>query len=280
MPQDIRILEPVVQSFGTVASASRSVLDLDPLGTYYCVALYHTFGAAAPATKANFITNVASIKVNLGGTTQWDLTPAEIIAINEEKQIPWVDGILPLWFSQPDSLTPEGEDFTSWGMADIATFQIIVQLNACATPTLDAHRLHRPANITNGQILTTDRQTVNAAGLTTKTVDVEIENGRVINAIYAFDANIDNVKAYVGNDKIFEADKAMTDYFRQVAGYDPQADMFIISGKQLTGRFTDVINGQNAIDVRKPHKLRLEFTYGGGVADHDLIIEQIGPRKA
>ena len=280
MPQAIRILKPVVNPFNNVVSGGKSVLELDALGTYYCVALYHTFGASVPATKANFITNIASVKVNLAGTTQMELTPTEIISILEEKNIPWVDGVLPIWFSQPDSLSPEGEDFTAWGMGDVSNFQIVVQFNTVTTPTLEAYRLHRDANLTNGNIITTDRQTVNAAGLGSKTVDVEIEQGRVINAVYCFSDKITSVKAYVGNDLIFEATKSVADYFRQVAGYSPQSDIFVLSGKQFTGRITDVINGVNPLATNKPHKLRLEFTYAASVADHDLIIEQVGPRKA
>lgn len=280
MPQVIRVIEPIINPFSGVVSGGRAVLELDALGTYYGVSLYHTFGAAVPATKANFITNIASIQVYLGGTPQWDLTPTEIISINEEKGIPWTDGILDLWFSQPDSLSGIGEDFTAWGMANIANFQIVVNFNACATPTLEGHRVWRNVNMTNGNIISTDRLTVNAAGLSKKSVNIELEQGRVINALYCFTDKILSVKAFVGNDKIGEATKIIFDHYREVAGYAPQSDIFVFSGKQITARYTDVINGQNAVDANKPHKLRLEFTFAASAVDFDIITEQLGVRKA
>tara|TARA_R110002073_G_scaffold29354_1_gene92604 strand:- start:5415 stop:6257 length:843 start_codon:yes stop_codon:yes gene_type:complete len=280
MPQAHRIVRPIINPFSGVVSAGRAVLEVDPIGTYYGILLHHTFGLSVPATKANFITNIASIQVYLGGTVQWDLTPNEIISINEEKGVPWVDGILPLWFSQPDSLTAVGEDRTAWGMGNINNFQIVVNFNAVATPTLEGHKIWRDINLTNGEIITTDRQTVNAAGLTQKNVNIEFDRGRVINSVYCMTDQILSVEAYVGNEKIGEATKIIYDYVRQSAGYDPQTDIFVFSGKQLTARFTDIINGTNLIDQNKPHKLRLEFGLDAAAIDFDMIIEQVGPRKA
>ncbi|QDE27269.1 major capsid protein P2 [Paremcibacter congregatus] len=281
MPQAIRIVEPVMNSFSGVVSGGRAVLDVDVIGTYYGNILHHSFGAVpVPATKANYITNVKKVEVYLGGTVQMELTPTEIISMNEEKGIPWKDGILPLFFAQPDSLTAIGEDGTSWGMADINNFQIVVTFNAVVSPLLSASRIWRNANITNGEIITTDRVTVNCAGLAKKVVNIEFELGRVFNAIYAFSDKILGVKAYVGQEKICDASKDTLDFLRETAGYAPQSDIFVMSGKQLTARYTDVINGRNPIDPNKPHKLRLEFEYDAGVVDHDLIIEQVGIRKA
>ncbi|MCC3859769.1 major capsid protein P2 [Pseudemcibacter aquimaris] len=270
-----------MQSFSGVVSGGRAVLDVDVIGTYHAILLHHQFGASpADATKANFITNIQDISIYLNGTVQQEYTPTELINICEEKNIPWKDGILPIFFSQPDSLTPKGEDITSWGMADIQTCQIVVNFNTVTSPLLSASRVWMPANITMGDIITTDRVSVNAAGLSSKVVDLEIEQNRVVNAVYCFTDQILTVKAKVGQEVIFEASKDTLDFLRETAGYAPQSDIFVLSGKQLTARYTDVINGVNAIDPNKPHKLRLEFGFDTSAVDFDIITEQVGPRKA
>lgn len=122
-------------SFNAVGAGQTATLDV-PLGR-----LYHGIFIRykKTATRAQIEADVKEIRVLINGKAQRRYSAAQLFTMLDMIGYSFQAGIIPIFFSEPNRRTIDGEEGLAWGTADIATFQIEIDIASTATaPTLSA----------------------------------------------------------------------------------------------------------------------------------------------
>lgn len=148
---------PTVQN---VAAGAVATIRPQPVGTYFALRLFYARAGVA-ATVGQIASDILSIKVMLDGVPQWELTGAQLQAINAKNGILPDNGEIPLWFTEPKRVTEAYKDARAWGMVGISDFTVEVTIDAAAvTPSLRVYRYWSAANSNPGEIRKLRRATV------------------------------------------------------------------------------------------------------------------------
>lgn len=120
-------------NIATVVASGVGTADIPVAGTYYAMYL-RCLDAAAAVSVANIIAGIQRVKLSLDGTTMFELNPAAIFDLNEQKYAKYgytpTPGLLPLILC-PDYFDLNREaDHLAWGMANIKSFQVELQFTA------------------------------------------------------------------------------------------------------------------------------------------------------
>lgn len=264
-------------SFAGVAVGALATMDLETEHIYHGVDLYYR-RADVDQAKAVILTDIEYIEVLINGTVQRRFTPAQLFLIDEFKGGTFVDGRIPIRFSEPHRVTPGGEDGTAWGMAGVGQFTLRVKIDpAAVTPQLDLKRNYNVGDLPLGAIVSYIEEQVEATGAGVKKHSYR-GSGRVIPYMHAFAANATGIKILRGDTVLIEATKTELDTLYADHGFVPQAGVLHICPEAFTGRLGDVIDLINPATGR-PTALNFEFTMSGAET-FPMIIEEIGPRKS
>lgn len=125
-----------LEKFANIASVVASGIgtaDIPVAGTYYAMYL-RCLDAGAAVTVANIIAGIQRVKLSLDGTTMYELNPAAIFDLWEQKYAKYgaapTNGMLPIILC-PDYFDLSREaDMLAWGMANIKSFQVELQFTA------------------------------------------------------------------------------------------------------------------------------------------------------
>lgn len=115
--------------FNGVAAGQTATIDLPATETYARLGINYSKGGV-DATEATFGTDLTELRFRINGKVQRRLSAAEIIDLNVFRGKPFTAGILPIFFAEPWRRTTQGEDALAWGMADVSTFQLEIDLAA------------------------------------------------------------------------------------------------------------------------------------------------------
>lgn len=185
-----------------VAASSTATIQVDPVGTYFGLRIYYTRSGVA-ATVAEIAADIAKIRVNLNGTTQWELTGAELQMQNAWRGISPANGEIPLWFHEPTRKEERVQDFRSWGMVGVDTFTVEIDLAASAsTPAITCLRYWIPNPTVMGEIRKFKRQTVAIAATGDTVINTLPRNDRVL-SMHCNSTVITNWKVKLNNFEMY-----------------------------------------------------------------------------
>lgn len=189
-------------------------------------------------TEANMKAAITSVDLRLNGKSQRQYTAAELITLNKRKGFAYQDGVLPVFFAEPDARTPGGEDTLAWaieGNASTFTAQITIAAGR-VSPKLEVSAIVDNARGPNGKLLPLGpiiktrkfNKGVSAVGLVTMTNDIPRELGD-IRALHFFEtaaADIKSVVVKVDQVVAFERDRVLNNAIQKQLGFVPDAAVF------------------------------------------------------
>lgn len=268
-----------------VAAGQIATVDLPVDRRYHAVVLQY----AESGTLANLATMEAAItriSVKLDGRVQRQYSAAELNVLNAARGLAFQAGLIPIWFSDPTSRTPQGEDSLAWPLeGNKETFQIEVEIASGRTaPTLKGWSLvdnMRGPNNTRlplGAIVTTRKFQVgvSSTGIRTLTSDIPRTLGD-IRAMHFFETaanDITDVLIEVDQFKTFERNRTLNDAILRQLEYVPDPAVFSVLFDE-TGRVQDRLPMRRA-DGSLVAELRVDATMA--VAnDFSLLVEYVGP---
>ena len=121
-----------ISNFNGVAAGQTATITIPAQGIYRkLVLIYKESGTAV--TLSNMQAAITEIRLKINGKIQQRYSAAELIAINALYGKTFLDGRLPIFFAQPWRRQALGEDVFRWGMADVQSFQVEVDIAAGRT---------------------------------------------------------------------------------------------------------------------------------------------------
>lgn len=131
-----------LQSFNQVSAGRTSSLQAvagPGAPTYRSIMLKYTDNGTA-ANEATMKTMIKRVKLKINGTTRFDASGTTIIdVLMKYYGIAFTDGEIVIPLTRPWHKTIEGEENLGWGMRNVRTFEIQVEIDSTATtPTLEA----------------------------------------------------------------------------------------------------------------------------------------------
>lgn len=270
-------------SFSGVAAGQTATLEVPASGTYYDVTLQYTESGSL-TNEADTEGGIDEIRVKINGEVQRRYSAAELIDLNRYYGIAFQAGFLPIFFAEPWMRNAISEDALAWGMNDVSSFQIEVDIASGATsPALAAVATKTRENRNLGSIKKVKKYNVAVAatGITNYQTLPKLDSYK---AIHANSANIDDVKVVVDNIEIFDltADQ-VAQYLENYQQLDPQTGWFHIDfGPAL--RIEDLLPmvTPNEVDsrgraksVQRVQDFQIDFNMSSA-AGFNLLTETIG----
>jgi hypothetical protein len=134
----------VMPGFNGVASGQTASISM-PVGgiTYHKLQLSYFCTNAGNGNQANAEAHLTEMRLKLNGKIQRRFSARDLDSINalfnRSFQANGTSAVMEMYFSKPWARTPRNEDVLAWGMNDVASFQLEVDIAAAATgPTLAA----------------------------------------------------------------------------------------------------------------------------------------------
>lgn len=263
-------------SFNAVGAGQTATVDL-PVGprVYHQLRLLYGTSTAGGANQTNIEAEISQIRLKVNGKAQRTFSAAELFKINALHNRPFNTGQLPIFLGEPWRRTTQGSDALAWGMADVATFQVEVDVAAGATgPTLDARVVVEEAARPMGPIAKWKRltQPITAIGITTNTTFPRVDD---YYSIYAFSSNISDVEVKLDQQEVFKLTAAQLQYLLEDQDFTWVSGLFPVKF-DFTRRVSDSLkmmkpNGQRASELRVDWNMST-------AADFSYITETVGLR--
>lgn len=266
----------ILPSFSSVGAGQTATIDLPTVGIYHQLRLNYVTDTAGGATLANMIAEIGQMRLKVNGVVQRQITGAELFSINAYHGNAAVAGVIPFYFSEHWRRSPGGEDSLAWGMADVDSFQLEVDIinNAAQTCSLSATAVKELGNRLMGPIVKMRRYSVTVAA--TGIVNVQsLPRTDAYYALHAFSANIADVRVRMDQRDRFEAVLADVNDYYTTQGKVPQASMFHIDAS-ATGRVADAFNMRGP-DGKTVSEFQVDFNMTSA-ASFALVTEQLGLR--
>jgi len=264
-------------SFNGVAAGQTATLDVPRTGTYHGLKLYYTESGSASIAEADIEGGINEIRLKVNGTTQRTMTPAQLFDLNRYVGKAFAASTLPIYFSEPWMRTAEGEDVLGWGMADVATFQIEVDILAAATsPGLTAKAIWEPVTRNMGTIEKWKRFTYSPAAAGTSNLST-LPKTDTYRAVHFFHENLTSAKASVNSTNLWE-DLSIAQQTELLAdwGRTSQSGMYSIDFG-MTNRVSDALPVIDPATKQPVADLRFDVTVSA--ADNITVLTRtLGPR--
>ncbi len=262
-------------SFSSVAAGATAAIDLPVTDIYHSLRLNYGTSTAGGPTQANMESEITEIRVKVNGVVQRTMSAAQLFALNAYHGIPVNDGFLPIYFSEPWRRSAQGEDSLAWGMADVETFQVEVDIAAGATnPTLSATAVKEAASRAMGPIVKWRRFRVPVAAVGVVNVSTLPKNDAYY-ALHAISGNVSDVTVKVDEREVFQATAANASAYYKEQGFTPQTGYFHVDFAP-TGRVADALPMRDARGNRVSD-FQVDFNMSAA-ASFDLITETLGLR--
>ncbi len=268
------IKSPLSQpSFNAVGAGQTATIDLAPDGTYHMLLVHYTEGAV-DAIDATMRAAITAIRLKVNGKVQRTFSAAELLDINALKGQVFTAGYLQIFFAEPWRRAAQGEDALAWGMGDVDTFQMEIDIAAGrVNPALSLTAVKTRDAAPMGPIVKWRRFSVpvGAIGITTLTTLPRFDN---YYAIHAFSSVIDDVEVKSDQDEVFKATLAEVALLEATYGRSQQTGLFSLDF-DYTNRAFDVIEMQkNGVRI---NDFRVDFNMSAATA-FTVVTETLGLR--
>jgi hypothetical protein len=263
-------------SFNGVAAGSTATLDLSNFGgAFHALQLTYTTATAGGADLANMTAELTEFRLKVNGNVQRTFSFAQLAAINALRGVAFATGIADIIFAPGWTRSAAGEDALAWGMADVQTFQLEVDIAAGATtPTLTARAAWMDVTRPMGQIVKWKRFTVPVVGAGVVTWS-QFPRGDAYYGVHGFSANITAERVLLNQREKFNATTAQAAAWYATHGVTMQANVF----SQLfnpNNRVSDALPTRDA-QGNLVNELRYEFTMGAA-GSFTALTETLGVR--
>lgn len=261
--------------FNAVAAGQTATLDLPANRTYMGLKIQHTASGAA-AAQATMEANLTEFRLKVNGKVQRRFSAAELFMLNGHKGKTVTAGLLPIFFAEPQRRTVQGEDVLGWGMADVQSFQLEIDIDAAAvSPTLVAHAVKLPVVQPMGAIVKLRKYTVpvTAAGLVTVST---LPKGDGYFGLHANTANINSVRVLRENREEVNASRTLLHDLLDDHGLVAQTGWTHVSFDH-TRRVGDALATRDPATKGLVQDLRAEFDMSAATT-FTLLTETVGPR--
>lgn len=260
-------------SFANVGAGATAILDLPRNLTYERIMLKYAENGTA-ANAATMAASIESVRLKLGGVVHWELTGAQLLAINEFKGHGFVSGYLSLFFSDLLAHTIQSKDAMALGLANAASAQLEVKIKAGVTsPTLSAIFQARKLITGNTAVRKFRRFSANAAGAGDLVYNT-LPRIDAIAGLYIFSSAVTAVELRRDQDTIFKGALADLEEFYETYGRVIPSNVFPVT-LQNDNRLADAISMK--VGDRPINNLDLIMTTSGA-ASIDIVAEFIGPQ--
>lgn len=139
-------------SFNAVAAGQTATLDLPATGTYHSL-IIHFVNNAVDAVQATMEALLTGIRIKVNGKVQRVFSAQQLFDINADHGMTVTAGYLEIFFAEPWRRTTQGEDALGWGMGDVDTFQMEIDIGAAAVnPVLSVKAVKTQENRPMGPI--------------------------------------------------------------------------------------------------------------------------------
>lgn len=263
-------------NFNAVAAGGTPTLNAPTNFRYHRLDLTYTTTTAGGATQANMEAEISEIRLKVNSKVQRRFSAREAFDIYGYRGIPFQTGKLPIFFSEPWRRTPGGEDILAWGMEDVSTFQIEVDLaSAGQTSTLSAKAKVDAVRQPMGQIVKWRKHNVGVTATGLVNVNTLPKNDALY-AMHALSTDINSV--VVQTDQRDRRDNTLADaqFDSTVEGWTPNSDWFHVDFSE-TGRVSDALLMTSEDGQRKVQDFQVDFDMSAAVS-FSLLSEMIGPR--
>jgi len=263
-----------------VAAGGTATIQVDPTGTFYGLRPYYTRTGVA-ATPAEIASDIKQVRVYLDSNTQWELTGAQLQAINKAHGINPSDGEIPLWFTEPWRTTEAAEDLKAWGMLGISQFSVEIDIDAAATnPGLTCLQYKTPNPAQLGEIRKFKRQTVQVSGTGDLVIPNLTRNERQL-ALHCNTTNISNIKVKVAEIEQLNMSPTRLHSIAAEQGYIPQTGWTHIAfdhrNRILESLDPFILQQNGTFPPRAP--LAWDVTLNMSVAANFVMVKELmGPR--
>jgi hypothetical protein len=185
------------QNFNGVGAGQTASLTLPPQGIYRKLVLVYTESGSA-VNETNMKAAITQIRLKVNGKTQQVYSATQLIALNALHGKSFTAGRLPIYFAQPWRRQAMGEDLFRWGMADVSSFQVEVDIASGRTsPGLFALSYWQQGDEPMGTIVKVRRFNLPVTATGENTWNPPIIDA--YSAIHAISSNIDAVRVIVDN---------------------------------------------------------------------------------
>lgn len=262
-------------SFSGVAAGQTATLTVPVQGTYYDLTLQYSESGAL-ANQTNMETDITGIRMLINGTVVRRYTAETLIDLNTFYGVAFNTGFLPIFFAEPWARNAVSEDALAWGMNDVDSFQVEVDIVAGATsPVLSATATKTLAPRNLGPIKKISEYNVQVAGTgitnfpTLPRIDAYV-------ALHGKSANIDDVRVLVDNVEIYKRTQEQSDQQLENQGLTPVSGYFHTHfGETL--RIEDLLPMVASIDGRNQRVSDFQVDFNmASAANFKLISETVG----
>lgn len=267
-------------AFSNVAPNTTATIDLPVDRRYHVLWLKYKTNATRPVIEAD----ITRIKVMLNGIVQWEISPKELLAIYERHGYSFIDGYLPLFFSEPWRRSAIGEDNTAWQLfGNIRTFQIDIEIAPTAVaPTLECFSQYDRMRGDLGLIRKYVRQQVPVAATGPHPLN-NVPGSGSLHGFHCFEqaqGDISNVRVKVNDFEAYNADRSLAEALIQPAGGKPVAGMFPVAfdaTERVADRIDQAVATSNGQAIRSEFQIEFEMVQANAFF---LVWEFIGPANA
>lgn len=203
-----RIIEST-RNFNAVAAGQTATLDLPTTRIYHGIRLVYTTTTGGGANQTNMEAHITEVRIKVNGKVQRRFSAAHAFAMNAYRGKAFETGILPIFFSEPHRRTVQGEDALAWGMADVDTFQVEVDIDAAAlTPTIEAVAITAEGRANMGPIVKLRQFVIPVAAIGIVNVPTLPKNDAYY-ALHCLSAVINSARVLIDQKEIINATAAL-----------------------------------------------------------------------
>lgn len=125
-----------IPSPNSVAAGQTATIDLPTDRRYHGLYLFYK----KTADQATIEADITGVRLKVNGTVVRTFSAAQLNSINALNGKPFVNGLIPIRFSEPWRRTQNGEDLLAWGMSNIVTFQVEIDIaDGAVAPTISGY---------------------------------------------------------------------------------------------------------------------------------------------
>jgi hypothetical protein len=262
-------------SFSAVAAGQTASMSL-PVGNVKYAAVWLRY--KTNANQATIEADIEEIRIKINGKVQRRYSAAQLNKMLALYGVGFAAGFIPIIFAEPWRRTPQGEDALGWGTADVATFQIEVDIASGAlAPTLDAWADVVDVEETMGAIIKNRQYTIPVTATGVRNVQELPKTGTAYYALHLFEtaaADISAVEIKTNQRDRFDAPAALNTAILATQDITVQSGVFsvVFDRTRRVGDSLSMVEGGRPVS-----DFQLDATMA--VANNFTIItEEIGPR--
>jgi len=264
-------------SFNSVGAGQTATLDCPVTGTYDTFMFTYNCGTAGGPTQANMEAEITEVRMLINDKVQRRFSAEELFDTNYHHGQGWPnDGEITIHLAEPWRRSAQGEDALGWGMGDVNSFQIQVDIAAgTATPTLSGKCVRQKQTVPMGPIVKWRKHTVPVTAVGLVNVTTLNKNDNYL-ALHCHSAVIDDVEVKIGEAEEWKGTAAETARLQTSYGRVPVTGWFHVDF-DVSNRVMDTLSIGKDPQNGQPLSFQVDFNMSAATS-FTLLTETLGLR--